>query len=316
MRINYQISLVRWWVSLHGQPHKIFNFLCTDPVCQQRGVRVIGVAYHQVFSQRKVTPYFRRERKNKQNLNEHHEECEWFLDDAYYSYDGIHQGETEQQAKIRRELHNKTNNIIELYDPIPKIEQQQISDALTGEPVINSSLLRERQNNNNEQEKRRTRNSTTVFYKVANYHHFLSENFMIDDFKQIKLFVVGVGETTWFRYFKTLNFINKIQEQSIFYSSLTKIKKYGSGFKLFFKAKLDGRSVSLYISKEQVAAYKHKAHLIDLLQNVPDDQFLSDDIRAYFVHSEISLNQYDKYDLIVNDLSKLAITFNSDKSKI
>lgn len=79
---NVEIEEAHYESVKDGQPHKIFNFLCTDPVCQQRGVRVIGVAYHQVFSQRKVTPYFRRERKNKQNLNEHHEECEWFLDDA------------------------------------------------------------------------------------------------------------------------------------------------------------------------------------------------------------------------------------------
>ena len=294
-----------------GTPHKRFNFLCTDPICQENGVRIVGVAYDKLPSQRKVLPYFRRDREGQSN---HHPECEWFRDGLYYNFDGLHEGETEQQARIRRLLYKKSTNIIELYDPNPKTEKAKKLKDYFIELDVAPMMSNRKRRILHESMKRRTRNSTTDFYRVASNHHLLSNYFVLQDFKQIKLHVVGIGETTWFKYFKIIKYFNSTREPCIFYSSIKRIQKYGNGFKLFLKANIDQKPASIYVSKDQVDKYKHRRQLLDSIQKVLDTKFLDKkDIRAYFVPNEVKLRENKWHDIIIGDLSKLAITDASSK---
>lgn len=120
----------------------------------------------------------------------------------------------------------------------------------------------------------------------------------------------GIGKTTWFKYFKPINYFQTVKEPCIFFSYIKEVQLFGEGFKLSFNLKIDKKPVSLYIDGEQIRNYRHRNYLKDIVQNLPHRQPLKDDIRAYFVPHDIRPNKFGGYDVIIDDLSKLAITYN------
>lgn len=304
---NLTINEAYYESTKNGLPHKKLSFLCTDKNCQERGVKIIGVVYDKLPSERKVVPYFRRDHKGI----DHHNECEWFLNHQYYAYENMHENETEDEAKIRR-IKYKLNDIIELYDPSSKktIKTEE-SDLLNLSEKLNYNYLKETKQNEDFQ-KRLYRNSTTVFNRLVQHHYDLQKTFTsIEDFKKIKLYVVGIGETTWFEYFRVVKYIslnNQDKMPKITFGWINKnIKRYKTGFKIYLISKINNHSVSLYIPSIQIDKYKHRKHILDILEK--KDTFSK--ITAYFIFDSIDLVHLQsgiyEYQITIHDLSKFSL---------
>src|SRR5690606_28815423 len=90
----------------------------------------------------------------------------------------------------------------------------------------------------------------------------------IEDFKKIKLQVVGLGDTTWYQYFSVLKFAKDKSKDHVIFGWINRnIKRYNKGFKIYFVSKIDDQNVSLYIPSQMIESYRFRRTILDFLSN-------------------------------------------------
>ncbi|WP_434779314.1 hypothetical protein [Neisseria sp. Ec49-e6-T10] len=281
------------------------DFFCSSVECRLQEVPIIGVNHNVPLSEHKKAMHFRENTYYK-----HHENCEWVLANEYAFYEGTHQGETPEEADIRRKLYTSLKNdyLISVYDPYDPnigVNSDDPTHTVIDHKPQNSGVKSHQDRCTEAIEKVR---KTSSFYKLVRCHHELSEAFEVDEFRQFPLRVAGV-QTSWYDYFKVFTYVwNQPDFNGIMYGYISKnIKSYGKGYSIYMGAKINERSVSIYISSEQITNYRSRRELIDVLENA--NKF--DKINAYFIPDAIELvttpSGKEVYQIRIADLRNLRL---------
>lgn len=286
-----------------GNVTQRLNFSCVDPRCQKKGVIVIGVGYDKLPSQRKVSIHFRTH--PSPDKNQHDPDCLVLKNNQYEKFSGIHEDETELQSALRKARYQKINDLIDIYDPTEHSKQEGIildkEESDFEHPAITKPA-----NQDKLSDIAKNLNRTSSFSRFVRYYHEMATNFNNQELAQFELQIVGLGKTSLFDYFKFFAYAFYDPSFTGIHHGLIKssIKKYNEGFRIFFRARIKNIPVRLYVSNDQVKAYRHKNELLDVLKN---SESLGN-ITAYFIPSKFELKQHNGnqyYELIIDDLSKL-----------
>ncbi|MDO1509520.1 MULTISPECIES: hypothetical protein [unclassified Neisseria] len=276
-----------------GAPYKRFEFLCSDPRCREKGVKIIGVNYDKPISQQQNAMHFRENHEYK-----HHPDCEWVIMHNYLSHPSPHPGETERLAVIRQQTYNTVSDWITTYTPYePDTGVRTESSPVTvlGSNTVNPS--------SQSQDKIHTGShgrTTHSFQKICQYHYELAKVLPnLNDLKEIPLHVIGLGDTNFYKYFRLIKYALILDNEEheydcILFGQLSNnngIKKYGTGFRVKFWAKINELAVTIYISPEQIREYRHRNALLDILNN--HEKFES--LTAYFIPKPNIVTEY-KFD--------------------
>lgn len=260
-----------------------FQFLCSSEECRNQGVPITGANYHLPLSEQKQAMHFRDNKNNK-----HHESCDWFVANEYFSFEGTHDGETDAEADLRRKLYTLLPNdfLITNYDPYEPdtgVRTDNSTESTVQKPQGSGSKTP--QSRYNEAAEKILK--TSSFYKLVRCHYELSKKFKkVEEFKQFPLKVKS-RQRTWFDYFQIFTYVwNKQEFDGIMFGYIsTDIKEYGAGYLISMMSKLNKFSVSIYISPVAIKNYRRRRELTDILDNIKNFE----DVNAYFIPESIEL---------------------------
>lgn len=264
-----------------------FQFLCSSEECRQQKVPITAANHNVPLSKQVQTMHFRDYKNSK-----HHENCEWVLANDYASYEGMHEGETPEEADMRRELYTSLSNdyLITVYDPYDPDVGVRTDDPTETGTVYKPKGFDTKNRKDRCIEAIEKARGTSSFYKIIRCHYELSREFKLEKFKRFPLRVRG-RQTTWYRYFKIFNYVwDDPTFNGIMYGYISRnIKQYGTkepfGYGIYMNTKLNDLSVSIYISSDEIKNYRLRRELIDVLK---DSQHF-ENICAYFIPESIEL---------------------------
>lgn len=289
-------------------PSRIFKFSCIDSRCRDRGVEITAVGYDKLPSQRKVSCHFKQHSSPlKKN---HHPDCELIQSSTYNEFHGTYHDETNEEAHLRRSRHKKLNDLIDIYIPINKNNsenntspQEKIDKPDIQHTSFHNNLKKPPNNASN-------LNKTSSLSRFVRHYHQMTKKLTPDELNKTKVNIRGLGSITYPEYFQFFPLVwNDTSFSGIQHGKIkTKyIKKYGSGFKLFFLGKINKKTVSIYISPEQINQYRNRNEILDIINK--SDSFSS--ITAYFITDTYGLMN-DSYQIILDDLSNLVLIADTD----
>ena len=296
--------------SIAMTPSRQFKFSCVESRCRLNGVEITAVGYDKLPSERKVSCYFRRHQSPTKG--EHHPDCDLLADYEYNEFQGVHPNETLEEAKLRRKRYSKLHDAIDCYDPKEEFIEGISLDESSNEQISLNRLEPASNSKNQSNLNGKSINKTSSFSRfVRHYHQMtleLSENEIMDSTVEI----VGLGKVSYGVFFKFFPLVwgrfafSGIQHGRI---KTNQIKKYGKGFKVIFLAKINGKTVSLYISPEQINQYRNRRELLDIINH--DKAFST--ITAYFKPTKYEFNN-DSCQVIIENLANLVFIADGDKN--
>jgi hypothetical protein len=251
-------------------PPKRFNFLCSDPHCWDGadgpGVMVVGANYTKPAEEGKKyrTPYFRREPRSAH----HREGCMWITSDESVNTD-IDLTESEIVRRIAR---RKMKDLVDIFDPA---ETARDSDHQSI-GILNLNDANNLPNGNYFHRFNKSnlpgKTQTSHFHRLVESYREAKAKLSREEFFNLNLYVKGQGPMRWGKYFCPIRYCMKadgIFHQGVIFGGARLYKRYGKGFALSFIDKINSNPVNLYISSEQLKAFrlsKSLTHVIDLLE--------------------------------------------------
>lgn len=250
-------------------PRKRFRFLCSDEKCREaNATKVTGVNYDKLVeeSDQYVKPHFREN-------TDHIDDCEWIeLEMALNELREESRRSSKHKTDPRRPGKRKSlksSNIVDIFVP------NSVGGARTVE-----RLAREKRAGIKRIPNKRDRidalkahlrdnpNQTSFLENVVHSYYMLEP----DDRRLTRL---KIGRGAWRSYresFRPIDQYKRDRSDNYIYSGGVWVKRYGPNFSLIFisKVELEGkeRRVSLYIEKEKLERYKHRAYLTEMLEKL------------------------------------------------
>lgn len=278
--------------SLKTKPSQRFTFLCSSLPCRSNGVKITGVSYHLPISEQQRIMHFR---ENSKYL--HDESCEWVIFNNYLHHTGKHLDETDLQAEIRQKTaQSNVNDWITHY--VPYFPDSGVKTSKTTESIKIMDKNHATKTSNQETQTKQYSRRTHSFFRLCQFHHDMNQLHGISNLKNIPLHIAGIGQTNFGAYFQLIG--TALYRQNCVLFGWVNIKRYGTGFKVFFKQKYEKHTITIYISSEQIDAYRHKRQLLDVLNHVDEFKYLT----AYVVPNEIQPYQ-DSLQIMVTNLDYL-----------
>ncbi|QKE61879.1 ATPase [Aquipseudomonas campi] len=285
------------------EPRSRFDFLCSNETCRNLATKakITAVNYDKQPSDTYRAAHFR------ENTNyTHAPDCEWMIDEDAEEVDGKLPGETESDAFLRR-ARRKLHDYIDVFEPSPEKETGGGSAGST--PEGGAVEGRGRSVGTGRGEKQSRSHRTSSLERLVECYQQARQELSSDEFKAMKLRVVGEGEMPLSWFFKSIPYAKLGASNRVLHGGASLVGRYGAGFKLRFYDRLDGKLVFLYVSKEQMGEYRFQRYLDGLLRQEDADYF------RVFALGELALSPTGKsIDLQISDLKQLVVIPGQKKS--
>ncbi|QGZ31150.1 ATPase [Stutzerimonas stutzeri] len=277
-------------------PRSRFDFLCSNESCRDLATKakITAVNYDK-------QPYdtYRAAHFRENNKYTHSPDCEWMIDEGAEEVDGKLPGEFEKDAFLRR-ARRKLHDYIDVFEP--DAEQAAGGDSTGGageggEVAGGNRSERVGQGGNQSRSHR-----TSSLERLVECYRQARQELSAEEFKTMKLQVVGEGEMPFSWFFKSISYAKLGASNRVLHGGASLVGRYGAGFKLRFYDRLDGKLVFLYVSKEQMGEYRFRRYLEEILQLEDADYF------RVFALGELALAPSGKsINLLVSDLKKIVL---------
>lgn len=278
------------------EPRSRFKFLCSNEACRDLvpPAEVTAVNYDKPPNDTYRAAHFRENDKHT-----HAPDCEWVIDQDANEVDGKLPGETEKDAFLRR-ARRKLHDYIDVFEPNAEQATGCGSTAVTagaGEATGGSRSEGEGRGGKQSRSHR-----TSSLERLIECYRQAKKELSGEQFKAMKLRVVGEGEMPLSWYFKSISYAKIGSSNRVLHGGASLVGRYGAGFKLRFYDRLDGKLVFLYVSKEQMGEYRFRRYLDEILQLEDADYF------RVFALGELALAPSGKsINLLVSDLKQLVL---------
>lgn len=284
------------------EPRSRFRFLCSNEACRDLATRaeITAVNYDKRPNDTYRIAHFRENPKYA-----HAPDCEWMIDEDAEEVDGKLPGETDGEVFLRK-ARSKLNDYIVVFDPTA---EQETEGGSSGGTDGGSDVPGGRRGEGTGRSDKVSRNHKTSSLErlVECYRHAkleLSE----EEFKAMKLKIVGEGEIPLSWYFKNIAYAKVGVSNRVIHGGATLVRRYGAGndhdlgFKLKFFDWVDKKPVFLYVSKEQMGEYRFRGYLDGILRQEDADYF------RVFALGELALApKGTSINLNISDLKKLVL---------
>lgn len=277
------------------EPRSRFDFLCSNETCRDLATKakITAVNYDKQPNDTYRAAHFR---ENKNYI--HASDCEWMIDEDAEEVDGKLLGETEGDAFLRR-ARRKLHDYIDVFEPAPAKEADGGSAGGTTE---GGAVEGRGQGEGKGRGEHSRSHRTSSLERLVECYRQARQELTADEFKSMKLRVVGEGEIPLAWFFKSIPYAKLGTSNRVLHGGASLVGRYGAGFKLRFYDRLDGKLVFLYISKEQMAEYRFQRYLDELLKQEDADYF------RVFALGELALSPTGKsIDLQISDLKQLVV---------
>jgi len=265
------------YLALESPPEK-FHFLCSDPNCWDGpdgpGVMIVGANYRKPAEEgtKYRTPYFRREPRSA----DHREGCMWrAAEDGLPTETIMTESET-----VRRAARKKMKDLIDVFDPEGSDRKTQGSNGNIDCNLGNSPTHLHEVTPFRPHSKRNLlgHTQTSHFHRLIESYREAKEKLTKDDFSKLELRIKGEGVTRWVKYFRPIKYgidFYGRHHTGVIYGGAKFYKWYGQGFVLNFFDQINKMPVSLYISSQQLQAYRLSRSLTRAINILADDKSLN-----------------------------------------
>lgn len=278
------------------EPRSRFDFLCSSAACRALGTKVTAANYDKQPNETYKAAHFR---ENPHSA--HAPDCEWMTGEEDEDADGKLPGENEADAR-QRHARRKLHDYIDVFEPLverakPTPEKTTTLSApaakSAGDPPPEAATPRA--------EKKSINQRTNSLERLVECYRQARLELSEEEFKAMRLRVVGEGEMALGAYFKAIKYAKLGSANRVLQGGALLVDRYGSGFKLKFYDRIDNKPVFLYIAKEQMDAYRFRGYLDSLLREEVD-------YFRVFAIGELALSPSGKsLDLKVADLRQLVL---------
>lgn len=278
------------------EPRRRFDFLCSNESCRCLALKVeiTAVNYDKRPNDIYRTAHFRENDKYT-----HAPDCEWMINEEANEVDGKLPGETEKDAFLRR-ARRKLHDYIDVFEP--NAEQATGGGSTTGTAGAGDATDGSRSEDEGRGGKQSKSHRTSSLERLVECYRQAKKELSEEQFKAMKLRVVGEGEMPLSWYFKSISYAKIGASNRVLHGGASLAGRYGAGFKLRFYDRLDGKLVFLYVSKEQMGEYRFRRYLDEILQLEDADYF------RVFALGELVLAPSGKsINLLVSDLKQLVL---------
>ena len=234
------------------EPRSRFDFLCSNETCRDLATKakITAVNYDKQPNDTYRAAHFR-----ENNNYIHAPDCEWMIDEGAEEVDGKLPGETDSDAFLRR-ARRKLHDYIDVFEP-PSVQEAEGGSA-GATPDGGAVEGRGRSEGIERGEKQSRSHRTSSLERLVECYRQARQELSADEFKAMKLRVVGEGEMPLSWFFKSISYAKLGASSRVLHGGASLVGRYGAGFKLRFYDRLDGKLVFLYVSKEQMGEYRFK----------------------------------------------------------
>lgn len=259
-------------------PRRRFRFLCSDEACREaNSTKVTGVNYDKLVeeSDQYVKPHFREN-------TEHIPECEWVeLEIAIIELEeegGDDPGAVGVARQSRRGRNAKSSDVIDIFapesggaDPVCVVGARPVAVFSGGSrDIIKGASYKRIRIEALKKYLRDNPNRTGFLENVVDSYLALEP----DERKSASLKIGRSRRRSYRECFRPIRFYAPGRDEDFIYYGGVRAKSYGPNYSLTFfdKAVFEGseRLVSLYIKKEKLDVYRHRAYLREFLERLVD----------------------------------------------
>lgn len=284
------------------EPRSRFRFLCSNETCRDLAIKaeVTAVNYDKRPNDTYRIAHFRENPKY-----DHAPDCEWMIDEDAEEVDGKLPGETDGEAFLRK-ARRKLHDYIDVFDPTAEQEKEGGSPGGTngGSDVPGGS----RGEGIGRGKKVSRSHKTSSLERLVECYRQARLELSEEEFKAMKLKIVGEGEIPLSWYFKSIAYAKVGGSSRVIHGGASLVRRYGAGndqdlgFKLRFFDWVDKKPVFLYVSKEQMSEYRFRRYLDGILRQPDADYF------RVFALGELSLApKGTSINLEISDLKQLVL---------
>lgn len=282
------------------EPRNRFDFLCSNETCRDLATKakITAVNYDKQPNDTYRAAHFR-----ENNKYTHAPNCEWMIDEDAEEIDGKLPGETEGDAFLRR-ARRKLHDYIDVFDPSTEqpIEGGAPEGTAGGSDVTGGS----RGEGVGRGERMSRNHKTSSLERLVECYRQAKLELSDEEFKAMRLKIVGEGEIPLSRYFKSIAYAKVGASNRVIHGGASLIGRYskgeGAGFKLRFFDWREEKPIFLYVSKEQMSEYRFRRYLDGILRQEDADYF------RVFALGELTLSPTGKsFNLEVSDLKQLVL---------
>jgi hypothetical protein len=279
-------------------PRIRFDFLCSEEACRALGAKITATNYDKHPQDTHKAAHF--------SLNprySHADTCEWIIDHDEEGPDGRLRGESEDDAR-RRRAKSKLDDYIDAFDPMLEAKASDAIDEISDSDQVEARTVLNRSADRPTTARASKDNKTSDFERLVESYRQAKKELDDEEFRSLKLRIKGQGEVSLRWYFQHIKYAKLGATDRVLMGGGDLLaKRYGKGFKIQFRDKIDDKPVFLYISSEQMMGYKSQRYIEDLLS-------LADTVRFYtvFALGRIVLSPSTKsIGLEVNELRHLVL---------
>lgn len=278
------------------EPRRRFEFLCSSEECRQPGneAKITAVNYDRRPNDTYKAAHFRENPAYR-----HSPECDWVVDEEDEGSNGRLPGESEADAK-QRHAKRKLHDYIDTFDPgTEQLPQGEPAEGSSSNSEVTGKNLRQ---NTSRAAKRSNNHRTSSLERLVECYRHARQELTDDEFKAMKLRVLGEGEIPLSQFFRKVSFAKLGAHNRVLHGGARLDRWFGAGFRLKFIDWLDKKPVFLYVSKEQMNEYRFRRYLDETLRQEDADYF------RVFAIGELALSSSGKsIDLKVADLRQLVL---------
>lgn len=280
-------------------PLEKYHFFCDDPYCGKETVRISGVNYRAPAED--IDKY---RAAHYRIWDEHHPECDWVKREKDKDIELL-PGESEEEAK-QRHLRRKLSDLVNIFDP-PTHKNDEGRPAQTKTPAVQGGAIAPTESYSPHTQGTASNTPgdirTSSLERLVETFREAKANLSESEFNALEITVVRQGKMKLGEYFRRIARTSLETKDRVIYGGAWQLKRYGTGFSFKFYDEIDKKSVSLYISKDQMNEYRFRRHIEYILSK---DAFV-----RYFTIYAIGHIEAGKKEgtmnLVVNDLRNLVI---------
>ncbi|MGK8705215.1 ATPase [Metapseudomonas otitidis] len=276
------------------EPRNRFDFLCSNPACRALGTKVTAANYDKQPNETYKAAHFRENPHSP-----HAPDCEWMRTEEEDA-EGRLPGESEAEARLRQ-ARRKLHDYIDVFEPLAERPAAGQEPAAATKPAPNPAPAKPQEGADTPRQRASANQRTSSLERLVECYRQARLELSDEDFKAMRLRVVGEGEMPLAAYFKAIRYARLGNANRVLQGGALLVDRYGSGFKLKFYDRIDNKPVFLYIAKEQMDAYRFRGYLDSLLREEVD-------YFRVFAMGELALSPSGKsIDLKVADLRQLVL---------
>lgn len=234
--------------------------------------------------------------------------CGWLNDEESY---GLLPGETEEAARQRR-LRRKLTYFVTIFDPRPVADESDSGEARNGsdggdKAAGGSTRPRGPRETCDEPGQTRSRD----LERLVNNFREAKETLTREDLESLEIRVVNAGQLRLVDYFVSITRAQQVSDSRVAFGGAWFVKDYGQGFKLCFYDKIDGRPVYLYVSPEQMTAYRYRKYLrSSIVDQIPTRRYVT----VYGIGRLEQSSSGKQWNFVVDDLRRLALVLGPERT--